>query len=372
MRRTAPLILGAGPAGCSAAIILAQAGASPLLLDSQAEVGDPLCGGFLSWRTAAQLCRLGIDPAALGARPVDWLVLLAREREAAIPLPGRAFGLSRHALDQALRRRALALGAELAIDFARGIEGQTVIGRQHRWTGDGLFLATGKHDVRGLARPRRSPDPALGLRLRLPASAVRERLLDGRIELHAFRGGYAGIVLQEDGWANVCLAVRKSLLTRHSREPQQLLSGLATLHPALAERLGSDWQEQKIETIGAVPYGWVARTTGPGQFRLGDQAAVIPSLAGEGIGIALASGTMAARGWLEHGPAGAEDYQHRLALVVRRPMAAAALARRVAESPFATQLGVGLARHLPRLLRTLMEVSRVEPDGSLAQARAAP
>jgi hypothetical protein len=53
-------------------------------------------------------------------------------------------------------------------------------------------------------------------------------------------------------------------------------------------------------------------------------------------------------------------------------MAAAALARRVAESPFATQLGVGLARHLPRLLRTLMEVSRVEPDGSLAQARAAP
>src|SRR5690606_29731712 len=259
MRRTAPLILGAGPAGCSAAIALAQAGAAPLLLDSQADVGDPLCGGFLSWRTAAQLRHLGIDLAAIGARPVNQLVLLAGGREAAIPLPGQAFGLSRHALDQALRRRALALGAELAIDSARGIEGLTVIGRQRRWSGDGLFLATGKHDVRGRARPRHSPDPALGLRLRLPATALRNRLLEGRIELHAFRGGYAGIVLQEDGRANLCLALRKSLLARHGREPEQLLAGLAGDHPALADRLGNDWQGRTIETIGAVPYGWMAR-----------------------------------------------------------------------------------------------------------------
>jgi flavin-dependent dehydrogenase len=372
MRRTAPLILGAGPAGCSAAIVLAQAGAPPLLLDSEAEVGDPLCGGFLSWRTAAQLRRLGIDPAALGARPVDRLALVAGGSEAVIPLPGHAYGLSRHALDEALRGRALALGAKLEIDSARGIEGLEVIGRERRWTGDGLFLATGKHDVRGLARPRRAPDPALGLRLRLPASALRDRLIGGRIELHAFRGGYAGVVLQEDGRANLCLAVRKSLLARHGREPAQLLAGLAASHPALAERLGADWHKLAIETIGAVPYGWLARTTDPGLFRLGDQAAVIPSLAGEGIGIALASGTMAARAWLERGAAGAGDYQQRLAAVARRPMAAGALARHLAESPLATRLGLGLARHLPRLLRTLMEASRIEPDGSLAQAPAAP
>src|SRR5690606_21924930 len=238
--------------------------------------------------------------------------------------------------------------------------------------GEGPFRPAGKHEVRARARPRHAPDPALGPRLRLPATALRNRLLEGRIELHAFRGGYAGIVLQEDGRANLCLALRKSLLARHGREPEQLLAGLAGDHPALADRLGNDWQGRTIETIGAVPYGWMARTTEPGLFRLGDQAAVIPSLVGEGIGIALASGMMAARAWIDRGPAGAPAYQQRLAVVARRPMAAGALARYVAESPLATQVGIGLCRHLPRLLRTLMEASRIEPDGSLAQAPAAP
>ena len=58
MRITGPLILGAGPAGCAAAIALAQGGARPLLLDRSAEAGDALCGGFLSWRSAEQLAVL--------------------------------------------------------------------------------------------------------------------------------------------------------------------------------------------------------------------------------------------------------------------------------------------------------------------------
>ena len=55
----APLILGAGPAGCAAAIVLAKGGAQPMLLDRDEAVGDPLCGGFLSWRTLEQLQALG-------------------------------------------------------------------------------------------------------------------------------------------------------------------------------------------------------------------------------------------------------------------------------------------------------------------------
>ncbi|MGZ3258959.1 MAG: FAD-dependent monooxygenase, partial [Croceibacterium sp.] len=57
-----PLIVGAGPAGCAAAIVLARGGAHPLLVDRDAEVGDALCGGFLSWRTAEKLRGLGVDP----------------------------------------------------------------------------------------------------------------------------------------------------------------------------------------------------------------------------------------------------------------------------------------------------------------------
>ncbi|HYD24187.1 MAG TPA: FAD-dependent monooxygenase [Croceibacterium sp.] len=362
-----PLILGAGPAGCAAAIALARGGAAPLLLDREAEASDQLCGGFLSWRTVAQLRELGVDPAALGARRVERLALFAGEREAALPLPATSYGLSRRALDDALRRRAVAAGARLACDSARGIDGLTVLGRRREWTGDALFLATGKHDVRGLARPRRSADPALGLRLRLPPTAERERRLAGRIELHAFDRGYAGIVLQEDGSANVCLAVRKSRLAAAGGEPAQLLEALAGRHRAFARRLARDWREQAIETVGAVPYGWIARETRPGLFRLGDQAAVIPSLAGEGISIALASGAAAARHWLERGAAAAAAYQREMATRAAAPVRAARIAWALAEHPLGAALGIALAERFPPLLRTLMRASRVAPEPALAQ-----
>ncbi len=372
MRRTVPLVLGAGPAGSAAAIALAEAGRPPVLLDRDAEVRDQLCGGFLSWRTAEQLRALGVEPARLGARRVERLALIAGEREAALPLPAPAFGLSRRALDTALRRRALALGAELEVDTARSVEGTTVVGRRRTWAGEALFLATGKHDVRGPGRPRKARDPALGLRIRLAASPAREALLGGRIELHLFAGGYAGIVLQEDGSANVCLAVRKSQLAASGGDPVELLAALADGQPAFARRLGDDWRGRPVETVGAVPYGWIAHETRPGLFRLGDQAAVIPSLAGEGIAIALASGAMAARHWLEHGAEGAERYQRELAARVTGPIRTARLAWALAETPLAARLGLALARRVPPVVGWLMSASRIVPDAPLAQPRAAP
>ena len=372
MRRTAPLILGAGPAGCAAAIALAEAGARPLLLDRDPEPRDQLCGGFLSWRTAECLRSIGVDPLGLGARRVEQLALFARGREAVLPLPAPAFGLSRRALDGALRQRSLELGATLEIDTVRAIEGDAVIGRQHKWMAASLFLASGKHDVRGAVRPRDAGDPALGLRLRLPASAERGALVANRIELHLFAGGYAGVVLQEDGSANVCLAVRKSLLTASSGDPRRMLAGLVDAHPEFARRLADDWPAETVETVGAVPYGWIARGTRPGLFRLGDQAAVIPSLAGEGIAIALASGTLAARRWLTHGAAGAIEYQRDFARSAAAPVRTARLARALAESPLAARLGIGLAARVPPLLRWLMDASRLGPDAPLAPPRPAP
>jgi flavin-dependent dehydrogenase len=372
MRRTPPLILGAGPAGSAAAIALARAGVTPLLLDRDAEPRDPLCGGFLSWRTAEQLQALGVDPARLGARRIERLALFAGGREATLPLPAPAFALSRRALDTALRRHALALGAELEVDTARSVEGTTVVGRRREWTGATLFLATGKHDVRGPGRPRDASDPALGLRVRLPASPARETMLGGRIELHLFAGGYAGIVLQEDGSANVCLAVRKSLLAASGSDTARLLEDLAAGHPAFARRLGGDCAAQPVETVGAVPYSWIARATWPGLFRLGDQAAVIPSLAGEGIAIALASGAMAAQHWLERGPEGAATFQRDLATRVAAPVRTAKLAWALAETPLAASLGLALARRVPPVVGWLMRASRIEPDAPLAWARPAP
>jgi len=372
MRRTSPLILGAGPAGCAAAIVLAETGIRPTLLDRDAEVRDHLCGGFLSSRTAEQLRGLGADPAALGAVRIDRLGLFAGRRTATIRLPSPAFALSRRTLDSALRDRAVAAGARLEIETARRIDGTRAIGQHRDWSGDGLFLATGKHDLRGRPRPRLARDPALGIRLRLAPSAARGAMLANKIELHLFRGGYAGLVLQEDGSANLCLAVRKSLLARSGGDPLRLLADLAENHPEFAARLAHDWRQPPIESIGAVPYGWIARTTAPGLFRLGDQAAVIPSLAGEGISIALASGALAARVWTERGAAGAEPYQQMMARRAGGPVRAARLARRFAESEIGARLGIELAGRLPAAMHRLIEASRIAPEASLAPSPTAP
>ncbi|MCB2067363.1 MAG: FAD-dependent monooxygenase [Erythrobacter sp.] len=363
-----PVILGAGPAGCAAAITLARAGAVPLLVDRDEAVGDPLCGGFLSWRTAEQLRQLGVDPATLGAQRVRELRLFAGGRDTRCPLPDRAHGLSRHALDTALRERALAAGAEVAFDHVRAIEPGKLVGAKGEIPFASLFLASGKHDVRTLARPRTARDPALGLRLRLPASPERTSLLAGAIELHLFPGGYAGLVLQEHGSANLCLALKKSALARLGGRPEALFAHLARTIPALAERLGEDWHCARVDSVGSVPYGYIARHTAPGLFRLGDQAAVIPSLAGEGIAIALASGQLAARHWLAGGAGAAPAYQHAFARLARPPMRLAGTIRTLAESPAGAQAALAIARLWPGLVAMLAGATRIDPKSRLAPA----
>jgi len=362
-----PLILGAGPAGCAAAIELARAGASPLLIDRHETPRDPLCGGFLSWRTFEQLRALGIDCAALGAHRVDTLALFTPGQTASVPLPRPAFGLSRHALDSAMRKVAIAQGAQFACDLVRSLAPGEAIGRERTWRADSIFLATGKEDVRGHSRPRKAADPALGLRIRLAASPERRRLMQGQIELHLFKGGYAGIVLQEDGSANVCLALRKSALSACDNDPRLLLAHIAQDNCALAARFGEDWHSSRIETIGAVPYGFIARETERGLFRLGDQAAVIPSLAGEGIGLALASGVMAAQTWSKGGAGAAIAYQQQFARAAQRPVRTAAIIRRLAESPVNSRLAILAARHMPALFKALARATRIEAPPSLAR-----
>lgn len=366
MRLTHPLILGAGPAGCAAAIALRERGVDCTLIDRSSEVGDPLCGGFLSWRTAEQLEALGVEIGHLGTHPVSKLRLFAGKRSCEVALPHRAFGLSRHALDSELRRIALAKGAQFIEDAVRGLEEGKAVGTAGEYHSSAIFLATGKHDVRGQSRPRTAKDTTIGIRLRLPASPARDRLLGGAIELHLFNGGYVGIVLQEGGSANICLAVRKSALNNAGGSPIALFEQLADSIPALAERLGDGWQDARTDTIGAVPYGWICRETSPGLFRLGDQAAVIPSLAGEGNSIAIASGVAAATAFCDG--QSAPRYQRAFAARARRPVRLASALWHTAETPLGARAALALARFAPALVTTFAEGARIPPAPSLAQA----
>ena len=354
MRRTGVLILGAGPAGSAAAITLARGGARPLLIERQRETGDAVCGGFLSWQSLSALERLGVEVTGASATEVR---LFSGMRSARARLPRPALGVSRRQLDSAMLRRAEVEGAFVE----RGVHAREADGRRIRADGEEfaperLLLATGKHDLRGLARPKPGDDPALGLRVRLGPASGLSKLVEGAIELHLFDRGYAGLVLQEDGAANLCLAVRKSRLNE-AGEPRALLQEIGREVPPLGDRLAWLAADAPIDAIASVPYGWRSAETNEGIYRLGDQAAVIPSLAGEGMGIALASGAMAGQAVLR-GEA-AESYQRRLASRTRRPISVASAILAAAERPSSAAALVALMSLAPGLASLLARVTRV-------------
>ena len=361
MRRTPALIVGAGPAGAAAAIVLARAGAPHLVVERSVTTGDALCGGFLSWQSLDTLAELGIEAERLNPARIGSVSVFAgsRVRHAALPRPGLA--VSRRRLDALLVERAERDGARVE----RGVTVRAMTDRSVRLADGGdiaaeaIFFASGKHDVRGQARPAaaRGADPTLGLRVRLAASPALTRDVAGRIELHLFPGGYAGLALQENGTANLCMAVHRSVLAA-AGDPVGLLEQLAQDHPVFAERLAGWDRAAPVDAIANVPYGWRATDGTAGLYRLGDQAAVIPSLAGEGMGIALASGVSAARDYLAHGGERAGEWQRRFARRASRPLGIAGVIRRIAEGPAAS---AALAVMPPGLIGIAAGLTRIKP-----------
>lgn len=356
-----PLIVGGGPAGAAAAIVLARGGLAPRLIERNAAPQDVVCGGFLGWDALRLLQSLGIDAWALGARPIHRVRLVAGERRVEAKLPYRAAGLSRRALDEAVLGLAEREGAEVM--RGRTVRRATSDGRSvHLQDGEeivcgSLLLATGKHELRGVSRPLSAERKrlAVGLRAALPICRRRTAALEGTIELHLFDDGYAGLLLQEDGTTNLCLSVLQQRL-REAGGPLPLLQDLVRHAPLLGDRLYSDLPPA-LSAIAGVPYGWRARATTPGLFRIGDQGAVIASLAGDGIAIALASGMSAARSLLEG--RGAPEWQAEFARRSTRPLALAEALRHAAERPLPRAAFMDLLRLAPGLIGPAARLTRI-------------
>lgn len=361
MRRTPALILGGGPAGAATALLLARARAPHLLIERHAKTGDALCGGFLSWRTIETLERIGIRRSALNRDDIRRLRLFAGNHAAEAWLPRPALAVSRWRLDTLLLDHAITTGAAVERGVAvRAVDaGRVRLSDESEVASDAVFLATGKHDVRGLARgAERGDDPTLGLRVRLGPSEALDRMVGGTIELHLVDRGYAGIARQEDGTVNLCMAIHRSRLSE-AGSPDALLEALGNEAPQLGERLAYRAGSAAIDAVANVPYGWRARDGVPGLFRLGDQAACIPSLAGEGMGIAIESGLRAATAYLRHGPGAATGYQQGLAHDLVRPFAVANTIRAAAERPgWAAALSV-IVRLAPSLASLAAHLTRI-------------
>lgn len=328
MRRAAALIVGGGPAGSAAAITLGRAGAMPVLIERSPGERDVVCGGFLGWDALAALKRLGLDPAQLGARPIRRLRLVAGRRTVERALPHPAAGLSRRRLDAAMLHLAEEAGAVVLRGRAVRMieEGRARLDGGEEMAAGALFIATGKHELRGAARSLGARQVSVGLRTALPPAPRLAQALAGTIELHLYDGGYAGLLVQEDGAVNLCLSVSRARMAE-AGSPRALYDMLAAEAPLLAERVGAP--PQQWEAIAGIPYGWRATTTSDGCYRIGDQAAVIASLAGDGIAVALTSGAAAAHARLAG--IGAGTFQRDFAACARRPILVAEALRHMAE-----------------------------------------
>jgi menaquinone-9 beta-reductase len=347
-----PVILGGGLAGAAAAIDLARTGHAPLLLEREAAPHDKICGEFLSGEAVAALAGLGLDVRALGAVPITRVELWAGARHAAARLPFPALSLSRRVLDWALLEQAERAG----VAVQRG----QIVRRLDDLAGP-VLLATGKHDLRDHPRPPGRDEIGFKMYFTAPALA---RTLAGTVRVVFFTGGYAGLQPVEGGRLNLCLLVDgaqyrqlgdwPALLARLAGEPG--LAALADAQPQLARPLA----------ISRVPYGHLAQPTRTSIWRLGDQAAVIPSFCGDGMAIALESGRLAAA-MLAAG-ADADAYQAALLARTRRPVRLAMAALTLARHPIGRFVALAGLAAVPGALGLMARMTRVADPGTLAPA----
>jgi flavin-dependent dehydrogenase len=368
------LIAGGGVAGATAAAILARAGREVTLLERTAAATDKICGEFLSGEAQGVFGRIGLDISGLGGHRIHAVRLVRGERVAEARLPFQALGLSRRLLDEALLTHAASCGANVrrGVTVSRADGTALTLADGCEITADTLLLAVGKHDLRGLRRETPPPDALVGFKLHLRLSPAQRAALSGCIDLMLFPDCYAGLQLIEDGKANLCLLVRRARLERAGGTWDGLLDDLLRDNAHLRTRLTGAAPLHAPLTIYRVPYGFVHRPSpgdAPGVFRLGDQAAVIPSFTGDGMAIALHSATLAA-GMVLAG-ASADAYHRRLRRDVASQVRRAWWLYRAGRWAPGQAALMQAAERWPRLLGLAATLTRVPPAALAASASGA-
>ncbi len=301
-------IVGAGPAGSSAAITLCRVGLRVVLLEASSFPRPKLCGEFLSPECTDWLVRLGVDLPSLNAKPIGRAQFTAPDGVSAeIPFPKPGWGLSRAALDAALAEVAVSHGAvlhekttvtDITGDLENGFCVEVAVGSlQSKIRARTVIAAHGRRNAldRSLDRPflRRS-HPFVALKRHFYGPP-----LNGHISLHAFPGGYCGLAEVEGGMSNACLLVREPVFRSAAKSGgapiESFLDWMRKQNAHLADWFAdAEPADERWHTIAQVPFGSKSAIAGD-VLMAGDAGGLIAPLAGDGIAIALQSGAMAAQ-----------------------------------------------------------------------------
>ncbi len=295
------LIVGAGPAGSSAAISLAQAGVTDVLMvDRDHFPRDKTCGSGLS-PAALQLAEtLGIGPELRSqANPIHWVRFVTPgNEEMVLPANGAAVVLLRKDFDNLLVERARALGvgfeegfraAELVYEGSR-VAGVRSLGGEERRARFVLF-ADGAHSVFSPdPRPRRHISTLMGWweGMDLPAGRL-DMVFDRRLAPL-----YGWMFPETPTRVNIgiCIDAQDSDGNPVKRDIRALFQQFIDDHYRIVLRGARRVGKLKGHPIAFTT--WVANCTAPGALWVGEAARVTHHATGEGISQAMQSGVYAA------------------------------------------------------------------------------
>jgi menaquinone-9 beta-reductase len=307
------IVVGAGPAGAAAGILLAERDLSVLVLDRARFPRPKICGEYLSPETTRILDRLGVLKRleAAGAVRLTGMTITAPD---GTRLPGRypTGGRWRGYRDHALAARRVVLDRvltdrlrETAADFREGrrvtdvvTDGDRVVGVE---VADGagrsesvrarlVIAADGRHSVVARRLGLVSPHP-----LRRMALMTYARGADGladRGEVFVDPPAYAILNPVAPGYVNLGLVVPLAGLGAHRGRVNELFDSRVHQLAALRARFPRLERAASVQAMGPLAYRVAAPRHG-GVLLIGDAAGFYDPFTGEGVFAALRAAELA-------------------------------------------------------------------------------
>ncbi len=309
-RSTDVLIVGAGPAGSAAAAWTARAGRDVVLADSATFPRDKTCGDGLTPRAIAELDRLGLGEWVRGRAENRGLRLSGFGQELQLEWPGGSLpavgsAVPRTELDDKIRRSAIESGAVM-------LEGVKAVGVEHDGgkvtsvTFEGgmeieckkLIVADGVRSTLGRKLGRQwHRDTTFGVAARAYIDSERsaDPWISSHLELRDGEGtlqpGYGWIFPLGTGEVNIGVGT----LATAKRPGPGALRPLLDLYTSQRRQ---DWAltgELRAVASALLPMGGaVSNIAGENWAIIGDAAACVNPLNGEGIDYGLEGGRMIA------------------------------------------------------------------------------